>query len=39
MAKISDIFGINVFSDAVMKERLPQETYDQVQLTIQTGNV
>ena len=37
MDKIADIFGINVFSDAVMKERLPQETYDQVQLTIQTG--
>ena len=37
MAKISDIFGINVFSDAVMKERLPDETYKQVQRTIQTG--
>ena len=37
MAKLSDIFGINVFSDAVMKERLPKETYQQVQRTIQTG--
>ncbi len=37
MAKISEIFGVNVFSDAVMKERLPKETYRQVQLTIQTG--
>ncbi len=37
MARISDIFGVNVFSDAVMKERLPKETYRQVQLTIQTG--
>ncbi|MBQ9045983.1 MAG: glutamine synthetase III [Oscillospiraceae bacterium] len=37
MAKISEIFGSNVFSDAVMKERLPKETYKQVQRTIQTG--
>ena len=37
MAKISDIFASNVFSDAVMKERLPKETYRQVQRTIQTG--
>ncbi len=37
MAKIAEIFGSNVFSDAVMKERLPNETYRQVQRTIQTG--
>ena len=37
MAKISEIFGVDVFNDAVMKERLPKETYKQVQLTIQTG--
>ena len=37
MEKIADIFGINVFSDAVMKQRLPKEVYDQVQRTIQTG--
>ena len=37
MAKISEIFGCNVFSDAVMKQRLPEETYEQVQRAIQTG--
>ena len=37
MAKIADIFGTNVFGDAVMKERLPKDTYKQVQRTIQTG--
>ena len=37
MAKISEIFGSNVFGDAVMKQRLPKETYKQVQRTIQTG--
>ena len=37
MARIAEIFASNVFSDAVMKERLPKETYRQVQRTIQTG--
>ena len=37
MAKIAELFASNVFSDAVMKERLPNETYRQVQRTIQTG--
>ena len=37
MADISEIFASNVFGDAVMKERLPEETYRQVQRTIQTG--
>ena len=37
MAKISEVFGSNVFGDSVMKERLPKETYRQVQRTIQTG--
>ena len=37
MADITEIFGENVFSDAVMKERLPSETYEKVQRTIQTG--
>ena len=37
MAKIAELFASNVFSDAVMKERLPKETYRQVQRTIQTG--
>lgn len=30
MDKISDIFGSMVFNDAVMRERLPKETYRQV---------
>ena len=37
MADITEIFGENVFSDAVMKQRLPSETYEKVQRTIQTG--
>ena len=37
MEKISELFGSMVFSDAVMKERLPKETYKQVRSAIQTG--
>lgn len=37
MNKIMDVFGINVFSDAVMKERLPKETYKLLQRTIKEG--
>ena len=37
MEKVSDIFGSMVFSDSVMKERLPKETYKQVRNTIQNG--
>ena len=37
MDKISDIFGSMVFNDAVMRERLPKETYRQVQATMQRG--
>ena len=35
MEKISDIFGSMVFNDAVMRERLPKETYRQVQATME----
>ena len=37
MDKISDIFGSMVFNDAVMRERLPKETYRQVQATMEKG--
>ena len=37
MEKISDIFGSMVFNDAVMRERLPKETYRQVQATMENG--
>ena len=37
MEKISDIFGSMVFNDAVMRERLPKETYRQVQATMEKG--
>lgn len=34
---INAIFGIDVFGDAVMRDRLPKEVYRQVQLTIKNG--
>jgi len=37
MENLSSIFGINVFNDAVMKQRLPRETYKQLQQTIKQG--
>ena len=37
MNTITEVFGSNVFSDAVMKERLPKETYKQLQRTIKDG--
>ncbi|MCM8712112.1 glutamine synthetase III [Clostridium sp. SYSU_GA19001] len=37
MSKISEIFGSNVFSDAVMKERLPKATYKALKKTIDQG--
>ncbi len=37
MDKISEIFGINVFNDAVMQERLPQETYKILRTAIDEG--
>ena len=33
MSGIEEIFGTMVFSDAVMRERLPSETYAAVQRT------
>ena len=37
MAKVSEYFGSNVFNDNVMKEKLPHETYKQLQRTIKLG--
>jgi len=37
VAKVSEFFGINVFNDAVMKERLPKETYEILKSTIKEG--
>ena len=37
MEKISDFFGINVFSDSVMKERLPEDVYEKLKNTVKDG--
>ena len=37
MDTVSKIFGSEVFNDTVMKERLPLETYEQLQRTIKNG--
>ncbi len=37
MDKISEIFGINVFGDAMMKERLPEDTYNILKTAIKEG--
>lgn len=37
MNTVTEIFGMNVFDDAVMKERLPEETYIQLQRTTKDG--
>ncbi len=37
MINIPEIFGCMVFSDAVMKERLPEETYNAVTKSIETN--
>jgi glutamine synthetase len=37
MSKISEIFGSNVFSDSIMKERLPKATYKALKRTIEEG--
>lgn len=37
MNKVTEIFGSLVFNDAVMRERLPKETYRALQLTIKLG--
>lgn len=37
MSKLSEIFGSNVFNDAVMRERLPKATYKALKKTIDEG--
>ncbi len=37
MEKVSEFFGVNVFNDSVMKERLPKETYEILKSTIKEG--
>ncbi len=37
MAYIDEIFGINVFNDSVMRQRLPKETYRALHKTIDEG--
>ena len=37
MNTITSLFGTNVFSDSVMRERLPKETYKQLQRTMKEG--
>ena len=37
MPDIQEIFGTMVFSDKVMRERLPSETYAAVQRTMRSG--
>ncbi len=37
MALIEEIFGINVFNDSVMRQRLPKETYKTLHKTIDEG--
>ncbi len=37
MAKITELFGYNVFNDAVMQERLPKDTYRALKRTIDEG--
>ena len=38
MSKVPEMFGSMVFGDALMKERLPKETYKSLRKTIQTGS-
>ena len=37
MASVEEIFGINVFNDSVMRQRLPKETYKALHKTIDEG--
>ena len=37
MDKVSEIFGINVFNDSVMRERLPEDVYKVLKSTIKEG--
>ena len=38
MKSISEIYGINVFDDYVMRERLPKSTYKALRKTIEEGS-
>ncbi len=37
MDRVSELFGVNVFNDSVMKERLPEDTYKILKSTIKEG--
>ena len=37
MIDVPSIFGIDVFNEQVMKERLPKDTYEALKATIQNG--
>ena len=37
MEKVIEIFGSNVFGDAVMKKRLPKDVYDTLKSTLKEG--
>ncbi len=37
MDRVSELFGINVFNDSVMKERLPEDVYEILKSTIKEG--
>ena len=37
MDKVSELFGTNVFNDSVMKERLPEDVYENLKSTIKEG--
>ena len=37
MAYMDEIFGVNVFNDSVMRQRLPKETYRALHKTIDDG--
>ena len=37
MGKVIEMFGINVFNDEVMRQRLPRETYQALHRTIDNG--
>ena len=38
MKTVTDYFGCDVFSASVMKERLPQDVYEEFQRTLDTGH-
>ena len=37
MSRMEELFGINVFNDAVMQKRLPRDTYKALHKTIEEG--